>query len=193
MSRYSALLCVFMAVWLPLSSFANQPSYEHEVKQIPKKPSTPPTLTQKAPKQIPHCERYYLYLGKRLECDSNLGRDGENLRAIMHDVPSAIAELDIYQDNLKKVQYAAYFGTGGLLTVVGGALISRPPVDPSSGALKPGGYIMLAGAVVILNSLLYGLSLVKTNESHLSNAVNYYNSAHPERPIELQFSTQVNF
>src|SRR5690348_3928332 len=69
-------------------------SFEKEESDIPVKPSAPPALTQKIPGYSPHCERYFEYRGKWLECDSNVSRDGEALRSIMNDVPSAIAELD---------------------------------------------------------------------------------------------------
>lgn len=172
---------------------ASEAKFELEEAQIPKSPSRPPFLELKAPKYVPHCERFYLYQGKKFECDSNLGRDGEAFRPLMADVPSAIAELDTYQANLRKIRVAAYVSTAGILAVIAGLLISRPPIDPVSGAFKPGAYVMLGGFGVTVNSLIYGLSLVKTNEAHLSNAVNNFNAAHPDRAIELQFSTNVNF
>ncbi len=185
------LICVFL-VLTPLLCLAN-PSYEKEETEIPRKPSNPPALVQKLPKAVPHCERFYTYQGKALECDSNLGRDGEAMRPLMKGVPDAIAELNLYQDNIKKARFAAYTGTLGLVAVIAGSLISRPLVEPGTWSLKPGGVVTLSGAFILLNSLLYGLSLNKTNEAHLSNAVNYHNVAHPERKIELQFSAEVSF
>lgn len=180
-------------VLAPLPAFAEKLTYEQEESQIPKKPSAPVPLYQISPGNVPHCERYYLYQGKKMECDSNLGNDGEHLRPYMKDVPQALAELDTYQDNLKKLKMAAYLGSAGMLIMVAGILISHPPIDDTSGALKTGGWVMLGGFGLAANSLIYGFSLMKTNEAHLGNAVNYYNSAHPDRPIELQFSARVNF
>ena len=92
-----------------------------------------------------------------------------------------------------KLRYAAFVGSAGLLAMIVGLIISRPPQDPSSGALRPGGYFVFGGGFVTANALIYGLSVVKTNESHLGRAVDYYNNAHPDDPIQLQFSTKVNF
>jgi hypothetical protein len=187
-------LAILMIVMVPTHSYAIEKSaYEREEAEIPKKPSQPPQLSPRIGKTVPQCERYFLYQGNRMECDSYLGGDAERLRPLMSDVPSALSELDMYQANLKKMKLAAYIGTAGILVIIAGIVISRPIVDPSSGALKPGGYVALSGFGISLNSLIYGLSIKKTNEGHLGNAVEYFNAAHPDRPIELQFSTQVNF
>ncbi len=191
--RCWVIFSLSLSLLAPTDSWAGQFSYEVEESQIPKSPSQPPPLVQNAPKFIPHCERYYLFEGKKFECDSNLGQDGERLRSIMAEVPSALVELDAYQQNLKNIRTAAYVGTAGILAMVLGVIMNRPPVDPVSGALRPGAYVMLVGFGVTVNSLIYGLSVVKTNEAHLAHAVNYYNQARPDRMIELQFSTQVNF
>ena len=183
-----------MIVMVPTHSFAVEKSaYEREEAQIPKKPSPPPQLAPRIGKSKPQCERYFLYQGKKMECDSYLGGDAERLRPLFADVPSALAELDAYQANLKKMKLAAYIGTAGILVIIAGIVISRPIVDPGSGALKPGGYVALGGFGLSLNSLIYGFSLKRTNEIHLGNAVQYFNAAHPDRPIELQFNTQINF
>jgi hypothetical protein len=189
MLRFLAIL----GLMAPFCAVANPSSYDREEAQIPKSPSQPPALMQRAPKHIPHCERYFLFQGKREECDSNLGKDGQRLRTLMKDVPSAIAELDRYQDNLKNLRNAAYFGTAGLLAIVVGIVMSRPPFEQGSGTPKPGAYVMMVGLGVSINSMIYALSLSKTNETHLNNAVNAYNAAYPDRAIELQFSTQINF
>lgn len=131
--------------------------------------------------------------GKKLECDSNVGKDAERLRPLFQDIPKALTELDTYQANQQKMRYAAYLGTLGFIAVIAGVLINHPPFDAVSGAPKPGAYVMFGGMGLAVNSMIYGLSVAKTNEAHLANAVQYYNAAHPERRIELQFSTKVNF
>jgi hypothetical protein len=172
---------------------ADQSVYELEERQIPKNPSQPPSLRQRPARDSHHCERFFVFDGKKEECDSNLGHDAERLRPLMHDVPSALEELDLYQENLKKIKTAAYVGTAGILAMIVGVIMSRPPFDPNSGAARPGAYVMMVGLAAGVNSMIYGFSLVKTNEAHLGNAVQYYNAAHPDRAIELQFSTNVNF
>ena len=110
----------------------------------------------------------------------------------MRDVPAALAELDIYKSNREKVRNAAYLGSLGLLAIIAGIIISHPPID-AGGTIRPGGYMMFGGLGLSVNSLIYGLSMIENNETHISNAVQHYNAAHPENPIELQFSTKLNF
>ncbi|MBI2711561.1 MAG: hypothetical protein HYX41_01685 [Bdellovibrio sp.] len=152
-----------------------KPSYEKEERDIPKKPSAPPELTERIPPNLPHCERYFVYGGKKIECDSQLGGDAEMLRPIMRDVPAAIAELDAYQRANKNVRLAAYVGTGGVVSAILGGFVSQPLFDPATGAIKPGGYIVFGGIALAANALIYGLSLLKTNEIHIGNAVRIYN------------------
>lgn len=168
-------------------------SYEEQEAQIPTLPSAPLILIRNPPKYVPHCERYYVYKGTKLECDSNLGKDGERLREIMQDVPAAIAELNTYQENLSKIRLTAYVTSACVIGFLAGILISHPPVDPATNALRPGAYVMLGSAGIAFNSIIYGLSVQKTNETHLGNAVDLYNAARPDQPIELRFSTKVNF
>ena len=194
MRKAHRFITIFFLI-VPITGQAASSPYENEIKEIPKKPSTPPALTQKSPADIPHCERFFVYQGRKLECDSNLGRDAERLRGIMQDVPQAIAELDTYQANREKIKIAAYLGTAGIVAILAGFVVGRPnlPFDPVSGAPRLGGIVILGGLGLSANALIYGLSVGKTNEGHLGNAVQYYNSAHPDRPIELKFSTEVNF
>lgn len=185
-----------LAIFLNLISyvcFAAGTPYEKEEAQIPKKPSAPPLQKVRKAKPIPHCERFFVYQGRQLECDSNVGRDAERLRPFVETVPEAMAELDLYQENRKKMRYAAYLGTFSLLTIVAGILVSRPPIDENSGAIRPGGFLILLGLVGGVNATIWGFTASTSNERHIGNAVNYYNAAHPDRPIELQFSTQINF
>ena len=166
--------------------------YEEEVAKVPQKPSSPPALARQPEPDIPHCARYFLYNGKKYECDSQLGSDAAHLRPIMSDVPAAIAELDAYVRTKKQVRIAAYAGSLGILAVIVGGLVSQPLID-QNGTLKTGGYITYTGIGIVANALIYGFSMLKANEQHLGKAIDYYNAAHPTRPIQLQFSTEVHF
>lgn len=191
---------VFFMLIVPYSTFAAQSPYDIEESKIPHKPSSPPSLIQKEPPRIYHCERYYVYQGKPFECDSNLGNDAERLRPLMEDVPAAITELDAYQSNRQQVRMAAYFGTLGILAMITGLVIGRigasknsPAFDPVSGSPNLGGWVLIGGLGLTVNSLIFGISVGRTNEAHVGNAVQNFNQVHPDRPIELKFTTEVNF
>jgi hypothetical protein len=167
--------------------------YDLEERAIPKTPSAPPVLLERVPPEIPHCERYVTYKGKTYECDSQLGLDAEKLRPIVQDVPAALAELDSYQKTQRNVRIAAYVGSLGLASLITGAVISRPMVDPTTGSLKAGGYLSIAGIFLMANAVIYGLSIAEANKAHLGKAVDAYNAARPDDPIQPQFDTRVHF
>jgi hypothetical protein len=193
--RWLNLLLFFSCLVVPYFCFAQSP-YDKEEAQIPQKPSTPPALMQRIAPNIPHCERYFVYQGKNMECDSNSGQDADRFRTIMEDVPAAIAELDVYQSNRQKMRIAAYSGTLGVLAMISGFFVigrPDPPFDPLSGTPSAGGYTMIGGIGLFVSSIIYGLTVSRTNEAHIGNAVQFFNAAHPDRPIELRFSTGINF
>ena len=191
------LVCEFLlGALFPRGAFAGEipvQSYEKEEKLIPKAPSAPPSLEQRIPPNLPHCERYFTYGGKRLECDSQLGRDAEMLRPIMRDVPDAIAELDAYARANNQILVAGYVASAGFLTAIIGGAAASPLLDPGTGALRTGGYLVFGGLALAANAIIYGLSLLKTNEAHIGNAVRIYNDVHPDKPIVLEFTTSINF
>ncbi len=156
-------------------------------------PTAPPPLPQRIPGEVPHCERHFVFKGKKIECDSEMGKDALRLSLLMKDVPYAQSELDIYRENRQKIRLAGFTGTVGVLAMLTGAIVSHPILDPQSGSIRPGGLITLAGLAITANSLIYGLSMMRANEVHIGNAVQYYNSVHPGQPIELEFSTHIDF
>jgi hypothetical protein len=160
---------------------------------IPTTFSMPPHLSQKKPPVLPHCERYFIYSGKKFECDSNLGKDAVQLRSIISSVPDALAELDSYQETRVRMTKSAYVGSTGLMTAVAGFLISRPLIDQQTHQLRTGGYLVAGGLTVAFVSMIYAFTSISSNDSHLLKAVEIFNTAHPENPIEIQFSTQFHF
>ena len=192
MRALSTLLILFLLrAAFPHFCLAAPFRYEKEEENIPQVPSTPPTLLQKNATNTPHCERIFVYGGKKMECDSNLGRDGENLRPILQSVPSALSELNQYQENRQQVKLAAYFGSLGLLSAVVGVIMNHPPFI--NGEIKPGGYAVLGGLGLGISSFIYGFTALHANESHLEKAVQNYNVVNPQAPILLQFSTGIQF
>ncbi|MEO5968452.1 MAG: hypothetical protein ABIQ95_00875 [Bdellovibrionia bacterium] len=167
--------------------------YQKEEGQIPKNPTVPPPLTQRTPPNVSHCERHFLFKGKRLECDSETGKDALGLNPFMRGLPYAESELEIYRENQRKIRFAGFTGTVGVLAMIAGVVISHPVLDPASGSIRPGGFVTLSGIALTANSLIYGLSMMKANEVHIANAVQYHNTARPNQPIELEFSTHIDF
>ena len=194
------MICLWMA--LCTAVYAAEPVQREEI-QIPSTPSAPPGLVQKRAPTIAHCERYFLYQGKKIECDSNLGSDAENLRPLMKDIPSAVSELDTYQNNRWMARNLAYLGTAGLLILVAGTMFGNEKyIDTSPGTNNGkegdrlnlmGRYLFYGGAGIAGGSGIYGFSLVRGNEAHIGNAVGHYNRVNPGNPIELQFSTGIHF
>lgn len=163
---------------------------------IPKQPTIPPPLTTQIPRDSFRCQRFFLYKGQRLHCDSNIRLDGENLRPILEDVPEAAAELDLYQKNRAEIGNAAYIGTLGLFVAIAGSLLSlqyREAGNPTHTSQAIRTISMLGGAGIMIGNFISTLSLIRTNETHIGNAVNAYNRAHPDTPIELQFNTTIQF
>jgi hypothetical protein len=182
-----------------LTAQGADPTYRTEESKIPKNPTAPPSLTQQIPLEQFHCERRFVYQAKALDCDSNVQRDGENLRPILQDTPAAVAELDTYQHNRRTLRSAAYVASAGLLVALVGFFATRGDNNfrdfspGGNGALRPAAYLMLGGAALAAGSFVYGFTVYKTNETHLGNAVSEFNKTHPGNPIELQFSTGISF
>jgi hypothetical protein len=183
------------SLWAPEAAWAASPpadSLEQEEAVIPKKPSAPPPLEARKPVTTSYnCERQYLYKGKLLGCDSYLAQDGEKLRTIFTGTPAAIAELDSYQQGRRNVQFLYYTGSVGLAIVLVGFLFGK-----SIGGGNPivtRNLIAGTGLIVMGGSAIYGRYLLNNNEVHLGNAVNLFNQSHPDNPVELRFSTGVNF
>lgn len=164
------------------------PDPEIELSEIPQQPTAPPELIQREPSYVLSCERYFLFQGQEMGCDSHLGRDGKGLRKVMEGVPSALDQLDLYEKNREKINISGYLGSVGLLAAFVGNFLSPPSFD-SSGSPRVGGAFILGGLFVAGNAFLYSFGLIKVNEVHFQNAVRLYNEAYkssPEKLIELQ-------
>ncbi|MBL7714888.1 MAG: hypothetical protein JNL01_05430 [Bdellovibrionales bacterium] len=162
------------------------------LQNLPRQPSAPPMITPVKKPNVIRCTRKYVYQGRTLDCDSNLDRDGEGLRPVLNQVPASIAELDSYQKKRKEIMKLSYAGGVGLLAILGGSLSSRLTSDPNSAKdLRTAG---IASGVLILGvTLITGYTSLRSTQSHLNEAVKKYNDAKPGDPIELQFSTGVDF
>lgn len=173
-----------------------RPGFRKEEAEIPKTPSPPQNLDMTAPADHFRCQRSFTYQGKTYSCDSNIRLDGENLRPILRTVPEAVSELDDYQKTRRQVRAAAYVGTLGVIVMIAGALFSLRyreagvATDLSSSVRNTSLWI---GGGIAAGSFVTALSLVKGNEERLNRAVDRFNAANPEEPIQLQFTTGFSF
>ncbi|OFZ54925.1 MAG: hypothetical protein A2428_00545 [Bdellovibrionales bacterium RIFOXYC1_FULL_54_43] len=221
MRNACSLIPILVILSLAAAPFANSPaetvwaappekkkfSFEEEESKIPIKPTAPAPIPGSTASDLFHCERYFIFEGKKLNCDSMVRQDGEELRPIIEDVPEAIAELNIYQRNQRNLRTAAYVGSTGLVIAAIGMFIKQRYSDSSkdlatSDPATAQSYsskadllqaLVYTGLGLTAGTVIYGISLLRTNETHLGNAVRHYNSANPAHPIELQFTTEIAF
>lgn len=188
---FRRLLAIILS--FPFLCHAGLSTYELEMKQIPTLPSQPPPILRPQNRILPPCSRFCILENRRFEVDSSLGSDAERLKPIFEDVPQAMNELQTYQMNREELRTSAYLGTAALLLLGAGFFINRTPVDVSSGVIQPNGYLMLTGATLAVGTIVHLVSTLLTNDQHIGKAIHHYNHAHPEKPIELLFSTGIRF
>ena len=151
---------------------------------IPHQPSAPPQLFERTAPDTFRCQRFFVYQGKTLGCDSSLHADAEKLRPILSSVPEALSDLNNYQRTQRWLASTAYVGSAGLVLLLAGLF----------GGGGNGKKIMyLGGGSIFLGSIAFGLTEMRINEGKLGDAVNTYNRAKPNDPILLQFNTGIVF
>gem|GEM_PF-597561 len=178
-------------------------SLNEEMLEIPTAPTTPRQLSRTVPEGSYRCQRQYKYKGKLQGCDSYLHQDAERLRPILQDIPEAVAELDAYQENRRSIQKLAYVGTLGLGMYLLGGLIgdrftARDPADTKKVYVTNTGQAVkrlskYLGLGIAAGSIAYGFTVLHTNEKHLRKAVDVYNRARPDDPVELMFNASIQF
>lgn len=154
-------------------------------------PKAPPQLRIENPAKSFGCQRQFAHQKKLIQIDSYHGRDGERLRKYIEDVPAAVSELNEYQSNRRSVQTAAYIGTAGLVIAIASILL-KESWDPDQ-QKKIRNIGVATGFGMTAGSLVYSFGVLRSNERHLENAIQHYNAAHPQDPLELKFSTGILF
>jgi hypothetical protein len=178
---------------MPLVSVAAGPTYRREESEIPLLPKAPAPIPGGSPSDTFRCTRFFTWKGKTHECDSFVRQDAEKLRSIVGDVPAAVNELNEYQATRARVQNAAYVGTAGLLLAVIGIILNGRYNDEAPAGQNISKGIAILGLGAAGGSFMYALGTIQTNEARLGSAIQHYNSARPETPVELQFSTGFAF
>lgn len=194
-------------IWLIIAILLSQPAFaQTEVggtttvnpprnstptdKDIPKKPTAPPSLQKKIPANAYACLRQISYQGKILNCDSNQAWDGEGLRTIISESPTAIDQLNAYQRNRRNIQKLAYVGSAGLGLAAIGLLVRR--LSDSSQAIAVRNVAGIIGFSTAAFSFSYGLIRLRDNEKHLLSAISIHNQEHADRQIEVNFTTSLS-
>jgi len=154
-----------------------------------------PTLgsnARKIPENPFRCDRLIRYRGKTLSCDSALRRDGDSLRSIVEDTPSALEELDRYQAGRNSIKFAAYSGSAGIVMLLTSSFLANVFISSSQPTARKTTAKILrwTGAGITIGSITYGLSRLRSNEEHLNEAILKYNAAHLDHPIEILFKTE---
>lgn len=160
--------------------------------KIPSAPNAPPQLARKKKTDPFGCKREFKYKEEVYPIDSYHQQDAEKLRPVIDTVPSAVSELNTYQSNRRAARTAAYFGTFGILIMIGGLLLSNS-FESEEDANTIRTLSLFGGLGISAGSFIYSFSVLNANESHLDQAVRKYNHQNPRTPVELQFSTGILF
>jgi hypothetical protein len=151
-----------------------------------------PTPLRKPPPVIPlGCERPFLYQGELYSSDPPQAQDASTLKYFVKDVPEANAILEKYEVNREKSKISAYTGTFGLLLIALAGVISRKIRREDPDYWDAG--LIHVGELAAAGGFIYSFTLLRTNEALLPKAVEAYNQAKPNNPIELKFSTGWTF
>ncbi len=146
------------------------------------------------------CERPFLFKGELYPSDPPQLQDASNLRYFLRSVPEADEMMKKYQSNLTKTEITAYTGSFGLFLIIFSQLIARlinsrinahkDPKDRHDYTDQVKGKLQLAGLVLAVGGVAYGVATLRNNDHLIENAVSTYNQAKPKsEAIELEFST----
>jgi hypothetical protein len=137
------------------------------------------------------CDRPFSYRGDVYNVDSPQAQDASNLRTFAQSVPESDELLNSYQRRRELSKLSAYTGTIGILALAFGPRIARSVAPDSQASLKS--ILQISGLALTIGGFAYSFAILRTNESLIPRAVNAYNQAKPEDPIELKFETGWSF
>ncbi len=164
-------------------------SAKDALSPIPKTPSTPPSYSHKEAEVYFGCKREFVHNKKSYACDSFAYRDAAHLLTFVSQNPKAKLELIEYQKNKKTLKNLSYVGSVGVVMLLTSLIVAPLLDEPIKNKLSKIG--LIGGIAITGGSLIYGFSLLHSNEKRIQNAVDYYNQANPETRIELKFSTEL--
>ena len=123
-----------------------------------------------------------------MPCDSHTRLDGEGLRSVVSSNAEALAYLDRYQRNRKKLKWLPYLGTSAILLVGTGVIIGKKVEGTSAIAAR--NILAVTGLAIFAGGFGYGLIMLSLNEKNLKNSIRKFNEANPNDPIEIQVQTR---
>lgn len=162
-----------------------------EEANIPQNTTQGPSLGARGMPEVIQCSRDFTWKGRRYPCDSFFRRDAEGLRAVIAEVPEALEILSQYQRTRRNVRIAAFTATGGV-AVAGVAFAASRAFYPNGGndATLVRNVGIGIGLVVVVTSFVSAFVLQQINEARLNRLAVTYNSAKPDTPIGLEFTTE---
>lgn len=183
LSRWATLVCLSLSTALS-SANTTDPIREPCAKNY--------DSIQRPPKvAVLNCDRPFEYRGQTYPTDSAQAQDAAILKTYVSSVNSANELLEKYQSNRTKSQISAYTGTAGLLLFAFSGLISKQFSESSQNSIKSA--LSIGGLSLAAGGFVYSFALLKTNELLIPKAVNEYNRAKPNDPIQLQFKAGWSF
>lgn len=181
-------LMVF-SLLMPVSS-----SFSTELSAPPRGPCQTgiPSPLRKPKDIVPlGCERPFTIHGETYSADSPQAQDGSTLKYFVQNVPSSNAIMEEYQSNRNLSTTSAYIGTLGvvmfLLSNTIGNQFNAASKTSVANALRVGGVCIAAGG------FFFTFAYLHNNEHLIPKAVEAYNTAKPNDPVELQFTTGWKF
>ena len=151
-----------------------------------------PTPLQK-PKYVAPigCERPFVYRGEVYAVDAPQAQDASTLRQFLQPVPEADSIIQSYQERRERSKISAYTGTLGIFAIlVANTVIRRMHFDSKDSVVSA---LQIGGLALTVGGFAYSFALLKSNEYLLPKAVDAYNRAKPEDPIELRFQAGWSF
>jgi len=152
---------------------------------------TPSQLGVHNPQKAFGCKRAFLYQNQLYPLDSKHQNDAEKLRPIISSMPTAIEQLNSYQNNQLRVKNATYLGSIGIGLTLAGLLTQTILSNSTGDSIQKA--TLYGGLGLALGSTAYSIYIIKTNDSFLNRAVDNFNSNNQNNTIELRIKTEAWF
>lgn len=137
------------------------------------------------------CDRPFTIHGETYSADSPQAQDASTLKYFVQSVPESNSILEEYQEHRAASKTGAYIGTLGVVmflfsNAIGNQFNAASKTSVTN-ALRVGGICLATGG------FFFTFAYLHENEHLIPKAVEAYNQAKPNDPIELQFTTGWKF